>query len=98
MSGKPFTLTREQGRDLKRIIERISRGDKGTPHEVVRQEWLANMAAELKKFAKTYERTGRGSKELLDGLVIAEIEGVDAKLLAKIRRQLGQRVTKRQAA
>jgi hypothetical protein len=98
MSGKLSTLTREEARDLKRIIERVRAGDRGTPHEVVIKEWHDDMAAELRKLAKTYERTGRGAKELLDGLVIAEVEGVDAKLLTKIRRQLGQRVTKRQAA
>jgi hypothetical protein len=98
MTSKPFTVTREQGRDLKRIIERISRGDKGTPHEVVRREWLARMATELGKLAKTYQRTGRGAKELLECLVIAEVEGVDAKILTKIRLDLGQRAAKRQAA
>jgi hypothetical protein len=98
MSGKPFTLTREEAKDLKRIIERVRAGDKGTPHAVVIQEWHADMAAELRKLAKAYERTGRGAKELLDGLVVAEVEGVDPKLLTRIRRQLGQRATKRQAA
>jgi hypothetical protein len=98
MSGKPFTVTREEAKELKRIIERIRRGDKGTPHEVVVQGWRDDMAVELRKLARNYERTGRGAKELLEGLVIAEVEGVDPKLLTKIRRDLGQRVTKRQAA
>jgi len=98
MSAKPSTLTRDEAKDLRRIIERIRGGDRGTPHQVVVQAWHDEMAAELRKLAKTYERTGRGAKDLLEGLVIAEVEGVDPKLLTKIRRQLGQRATKRQAA
>lgn len=97
MSTKPFTVTREFARELKRISEKTSH-EGGTPLAVVRQEWHAEMATELKRLAKGYGRTGRGAKELLEGLVIAELEGVDPKLLAKIRRELGQRVTKRQAA
>ena len=97
MSRKPLTVTREHGRELKRIIESVSRGHR-VPHALVRQRMLDAMAADLQKVAETYERTGRGAKKLLDCLVIAEVEGVDPKLLTKIRRQLGQRVTKRQAA
>jgi type II secretory pathway predicted ATPase ExeA len=97
MSAKPFTVTRAQARELKRLAEKTKR-EGGIPHEVVLQEWRAEMAAELKKLARIYERTGRGAKELLDGLLIAELEGVDPVLLTKIRRDLAQRVSKRQAA
>src|SRR5215471_3246699 len=97
MSGKPFTVTRAQARELKRIAEKMSR-ERGTPHEVVRREWLAEMAAELRKLARTFERTGRGAKELLEALVIAEAEGMDATTLAEIRRELGQKVKRRRAA
>ena len=98
MSGKPFTVTPDEAKELKRIIERIQRGDKGVPHETVRQEMLADMATELQRLAKVFGRTGRGARDLLEKLVIAEVEGVDTKILTKIRRQLGQRFTKRQAA
>ena len=97
MSSKPITVTREFARELKRIAEKVAR-DGGTPHEVVHKQWLDDMATELRKLAKAYERTGRGAKELLDGLVIAEAEGVDAAVLKDIRRELGQRVMKRRAA
>lgn len=70
----------------------------GIPHAVVRQEWLADMAAQLRKMVDTFERTGRGAKDLLEALVIAEAEGVDAALLAEIRGELGQRAKKRRVA
>lgn len=97
MSNKLTAVTRAQARELKRIADKISR-EGGTPHAVVRQEWLADMAAELRKMVDTFERTGRGAKDLLEALVIAETEGVDAHLLAEIRRELGHRVKKRRVA
>ena len=97
MRQKPFTVTRAMARQLKGIAERMSR-EGGTPHEVVRAEWLAEMALELKKLARAFERTGRGAKELLEALVIAESEGVDPVVLAGIRRELGQKARKRRAA
>ena len=95
--SKPSVLTRAEARELKRIDEKMSR-EGGIPHEVVRKEWLADMAAELRKMVKAFDRTGRGAKELLEALVVAETEGVDATVLAEIRRELGQRVKKRRAA
>jgi hypothetical protein len=56
------------------------------------------MAAELRKMVDTFERTGRGAKDLLEALVIAEAEGVDAALLAELRGELGQRAKKRRVA
>jgi hypothetical protein len=97
MSGKPFTVTRAQARELKRIDQRMSR-EGGIPHEVVRKEWLEDMATELRKLAKAFERTGRGAKELLEALVVAEAEGVDAAVLTQVRRELGEKVRKRRAA
>ena len=97
MRTKPFTVTRAQARELTRIAERMER-EGGIPHEVVRRQWLADMAVELRKMAKAFERTGRGAKELLEGLVIAEAEGVDPVLLAGIRRELGQHMKRRRAA
>ena len=47
---------------------------------------LDDMATELRRLAKAFTRTGRGGKDLLEKLVIAEVEGVDAKILTKIRR------------
>ncbi|HVZ73593.1 MAG TPA: hypothetical protein VHJ20_14540 [Polyangia bacterium] len=90
-------MTKELARELKRISERVSRGH-WVPHEVVRKEMLADMAIELHRLAAAYQRTGRGAKGLLDKLTIAEVAGVDPKVLTKIRRDLGERATKRQAA
>jgi len=97
MRSKPFTVTKAFARELKRIDERMSRGQ-WVPMKVVRQQMLDDMATELRRLARAFARTGRGGKDLLEKLVIAEVEGVDAKILTKIRRDLGQRVTKRQAA
>jgi hypothetical protein len=97
MRDKPFTVTRAMARQLKRIAERMDR-EGGIPHEVVVAEWLADMVVELRKMARAYQRTGRGAKELLEGLVIAEAEGVDPAVLAEIRRGLGEKARKRRAA
>ncbi|HXU80946.1 MAG TPA: hypothetical protein VN914_06085 [Polyangia bacterium] len=84
-------------KQLKRIDQSMSR-EGGIPHQVVRDRWLADMAIELRKMARSYERTGRGAKELLEGLVIAEAEGLDPVLLASIRRGLADKARKRRAA
>ena len=84
-------------RQLKRIDERMDR-EGGIPHDVIVAEWRAKMATELRKMARAYERTGRGAKELLEGLVMAEAEGVDPVLLATIRRQLADKARRRRAA
>jgi hypothetical protein len=97
MKRKPFTVTRAQARQLKAIADRMSR-DGGIPHAEVRARWLADMATDLRKMAKSYERTGRGAKELLEALVIAEAEGVDAALLTAVRLDLGQKARRRRAA
>jgi hypothetical protein len=97
MTSKPFTVKRAEARQLKRIAEKMS-AEGGTAHGAVRKEWLADMAAELRRLAKTFDRTGRGARELLEALVIAETEGVDAGLLAEIRREIGEKVRKRRAA
>jgi hypothetical protein len=97
MSRKPFTVTQSEARELKRIDEKMSR-DGGIPHATVRKEWLAEMAVELRRLAKTFERTGRGAKDLLEALVVAETEGVDASVLTEIRRELGEKVRRRRAA
>jgi hypothetical protein len=97
LSNKLTAVTRAEARELKRIADRMSRQG-GIPHAVVRQEWLADMAAELKRMVHAFERTGRGAKDLLEALVIAEAEGVDAVLLADIRRDLGHKVKKRRVA
>ena len=95
MSTKQIALTRSEARELKRIDEKMSR-EGGIPHEIVRREWLSDLATELRTMVKTFERTGRGAKDLLEALVVAE--GVDATVLAEIRRELGQRVKKRRDA
>jgi hypothetical protein len=96
--SKPFTVTKAQASELKRISERMDREGGGVPLDVVRREMLADMAIELRKMAKAYNRTGKGAKELLDALSLAEVEGVDATTLAEIRRGLGEKVRRRRAA
>jgi hypothetical protein len=97
MSARHFTVTRAQARDIKRIDERTARLG-GVAPDVIHGDWLEDMAAELRQMAKTFERTGRGAKELLEGLFLAEVEGVDARVLAEIRRSIGEKVRKKRAA
>ena len=97
MSGK-FTVSRAQARELKRISERMDRKGGGVPLEVIRRDMLRDMAAELRRLAKAYLRTHRGGTGLLDCLAIAEVEGVDASLLAGIRREIGEAARRRKAA
>jgi len=95
----PFTITPALADELRSMIERIKSGEEKTiPFEVVRHEMLDDMAAELRKLARTYGRTGRGATHLLEYLAMAENEGANALVLSKIRRELGQRVMKRQTA
>jgi hypothetical protein len=96
--SKPFTVTKAQARELKRIAERMARERGGVSLEVVRNKMLADMATELRRMARVYGRTGKGAKELLDALSLAEVEGVDPSTLAAIRKELGERVRKRKAA
>lgn len=93
--NKPFSVTRSQARELKRRADKMER-DGGIPFEVVRREWLQDMAQELRHMAKAYQRTGRGAKELLECMLIAEIEGAPG--VAEIRLSLGESVRKRKAA
>jgi hypothetical protein len=96
--SKSFTVTKAQARELKRISDRMARGGGGVSLEVVRRKMLEDMAVELRRMARAYGRTGRGARELLDALSLAEVEGVDAATLTAIRRELGERVRKRRAA
>jgi hypothetical protein len=96
--SKAFTVTRAQAREMKRISQRMAREGGGVSLEVVRRKMLDDMAIELRKMARAYSRTGKGARELLDALSLAEVEGVDATTLAAIRRELGERVRKRKAA
>jgi hypothetical protein len=96
--SKPFTVTKAQARDLKRISERMDREGGGVSLEVVRRRMLEDMATQLGRMARAYGRTGKGAKELLDALSLAEVEGVDPTTLAEIRRWLGEKVRKRRAA
>ena len=93
--SRGFTVTRAEARELRRRDEKMSR-EGGVSHEVVRTRWLKALSRELKQMAKAYERTGRGAKELLEALVIAEVEGAPG--VSEIRRALGQTILRRRAA
>lgn len=97
MKDRSFTVSRAQARELEKINRRMARKG-GIPHAVIRRDWLAAMTRELQRMAKSFERTGRGAKELLEALLVAEAEGVDAATLAAIRRDLGDCIKRRRAA
>jgi hypothetical protein len=90
-----FTVTRAEARELKRRDDKATRVG-AVPHDVVRARWLKAMARELRQMVRAYERTGRGARELLEALVIAEVEGAPG--VSEIRRGLGRTIIKRRAA
>lgn len=96
--SKPFTVTKSQARELKRISQRMKRQGGGVSIDVIRQDWLDDMAAELRRMAKAYLRTHRGGAELLDALGVAKVEGVDPAVLTEIIDLIGSKQRKRRAA
>lgn len=97
MTSKPFTVSRSMARQLKRIDARLAR-EGGIPHAQIHREMLHDMATELRRLAKAFARSGRGARELLEGLFVAEVEGVDPRVLEEIRRGLGEKIRRRNAA
>ena len=95
MKEKPFTVSPALARQLKQISERMSR-EGGIPHEVIVREWHEEMARELKRMVAAYDGSARKAKELLEGFLIAEAEGV--KGVAELRRSLAGKLSKRKAA
>ena len=95
MKVKPFRGSRAMERELRRISERMSR-EGGIPHAVIVQECLDDMARELKRMVAAYDGSPRKAKELLEGFLIAEAEGV--KGVAELRRILAGKLSKRKAA
>ena len=54
------------------------------------------MERELRAMVRGYDGSARKSRELLEALLVAEEEGVAA--VGEIRRDLGEKIRKRQAA
>ena len=94
--SRPFTVTRAEARELKRRSEKLRRQGGGIPHEVVRGEWLAELAAELRAMVRAYDGSARKARSLLEALLVAEEEGVQGVL--EIRRQLAAKMARRRAA
>ena len=90
-----FAVTRAEALELRRRDDKMTR-EGGIPHDVVRARWLRAMSRELRQMPKAYERTGRGAKELLEALVVAELEGAPG--VSEIRRALGRTILRRRAA
>ena len=95
MKEKPFTVSRALARQLKQISERMSR-EGGIPHAVIIREWHEDMARELKRMVAAYDGSARKAKELLEGFLIAEAEGVRG--VAELRRSLADKLNRRKAA
>ncbi len=94
--SRPFTVTRAEARELKRRSEKVRRQGGGTPHAVVRREWLEEMERDLRTMVRGYDGSARKARELLEALLIAEEEGVAA--VAEIRHQLAGKVARKRAA
>ena len=93
--SKPFTVSPTLAKQLKRIADRMSR-EGGIPDAVIHQDWLDDMARELKKMVASYDGSARKARELLEAFLIAEAEGVPG--VAELRRSLAGKLSKRKAA
>jgi len=82
-------------RELERISARMDR-EGGIPHAVIVRQCLDDMGRELKRMVAAYDGSPRKAKELLEGFLIAEAEGV--KGVAELRRILAGKLSKRKAA
>jgi len=82
---KPFRGSRAMKRQFERISERMDR-EGGTPHAVIMQWCLDEMARELKRMVAAYDGSARKAKELLEAFLISEAEGVSG--VAELRRSL----------
>ena len=100
MSSKHFTVSPALARQLKRIAERMLR-EGGIPDAVIHQDWLDDMARELKRMVAAYDGSPRRAKELLEAFLISEAEGVKgvAELRSALARKLGSgKPSRRKAA
>jgi len=76
MSGKPFTVTRAEARELKRRAERVRRTG-GVPHAEVVAEMRRDMDRELRQMVRRYKHPGNKLTEILECMAIAHAEGID---------------------
>jgi len=76
MSGKPFTVTRAEARELKRRAEKARRTG-GVPHAEVVTELRADMERELRRMVRGYKHPGAKLKEILECMAIAHADGID---------------------
>jgi hypothetical protein len=89
MKEKPFTVSPALARQLKQISERMDR-EGGIPHAVIVREWHEDMARELKRMIAAYDGSPKKAKELLEGFLIAEKEGVRG--VAELRHTLARKL------
>jgi len=89
MKEKPFTVSPALARQLKQISERMDR-EGGIPHAVIVREWHEDMVRELKRMIAAYDGSPKKAKELLEGFLIAEKEGVRG--VAELRRTLARKL------
>jgi len=85
MKSKRSPISPALARELRRIDAKMSR-EGGIPHAVILQRCLEEMARELKRMVAAYDGSPRKAKELLEGFLIAEKEGVQG--VAELRRIL----------
>lgn len=91
---RPFSVTPAEARELKRRSEKLRRSGNGIPHKLVRRRWLADMDRELRAMVRAYDGTARKARALLEGILIAEEEGLAG--VSEIRRLLAARMAKAQ--
>jgi hypothetical protein len=94
--SKPFTVTRTEARELKRIAERSSRGHR-LLHTDVERRMRERMERELRGMVRAYRHPGTSLREVLELMAAAHAEGIDVSELCQ---QLLEKIasTRRRAA
>jgi hypothetical protein len=80
MSGKPFTVTRSEARELRRRAERVRRTG-GVPHAEVVAELRKDMERELRQMVREYRHPSAKLREILECMAIAHADGIDVSAL-----------------
>jgi hypothetical protein len=80
-------VSRKEARILKERSQEMRRKGGGIPLAEVERRMRASMAEELHRMARGYDGTPKRAKALLDAILLAEQEGLPARLFEEIRRE-----------
>lgn len=80
-------VSRKEASILKQRSQEMRRKGGGLPLSEIERRMRAAVAEELHRLARRYDGTPRRAKELLDAILLAEAEGLPARLFEQIRRE-----------